>query len=222
MSTRLISLLFASVLASAAAAATADDNQGRTYQVTITNLTAGESFTPLLLTSHSYAPALLFAAGDAASTALAALAEGGDTAALQTLLDADPRVQATGTSSGLLDPGHTVSLTIRALPGRSRLSLAAMLIPTNDAFVALQNVALPRGHAVRTFYAPAYDAGSEPNDELCVSIPGPVCQGTGGSPGTGGEGFVHIHSGIHGIGDLVPAERDWRNPVAKVVIQRAE
>jgi len=48
-----------------------------------------------------------------------------------------------------------------------------------------------------------------------------VCGGVGGSPGIGGEGFVHIHAGIHGIGDLLPARYDWRNPVAKVVIQRA-
>jgi hypothetical protein len=48
-----------------------------------------------------------------------------------------------------------------------------------------------------------------------------LCAGAGGSPGVGGEGFVHIHPGIHGIGDLIPAQRDWRNPVAKISIERA-
>ena len=36
----------------------------------------------------------------------------------------------------------------------------------------------------------------------------------------GGEGYVYIHPDIHGVGDLVPAARDWRNPVAKITIRR--
>ncbi len=31
--------------------------------------------------------------------------------------------------------------------------------------------------------------------------------------------FVHVHAGIHGVADLVPAAHDWRNPVVEVVIQ---
>jgi hypothetical protein len=29
-----------------------------------------------------------------------------------------------------------------------------------------------------------------------------------------------VHSGIHGIGDLDNSMRDWRNPVALIVIRR--
>ena len=37
------------------------------------------------------------------------------------------------------------------------------------------------------------------------------------------EGFIHVHAGIHGIGDLIEAERDWRNPVARIaIIQTSE
>lgn len=56
-------------------------------------------------------------------------------------------------------------------------------------------------------------------------IPGPFFA-EGGGPGGGSaamggeEGYVHVHEGIHGIADLVVAERDWRNPVARVAIQR--
>lgn len=54
--------------------------------------------------------------------------------------------------------------------------------------------------------------------ELCDHIPGPPC-GKAFVRNTGGaEGYVHVHSGIHGIGDLVPEQFDWRNPVAEVVI----
>jgi hypothetical protein len=70
-------------------------------------------------------------------------------------------------------------------------------------------------------YSVAYDAGSEVNDELCASIPGPDCGGAGaGSPVGGEEGYVHVHTGIHGIGDLDPSERDWRNPVAMITVTR--
>jgi hypothetical protein len=31
---------------------------------------------------------------------------------------------------------------------------------------------------------------------------------------------VHIHAGMHGIGDLDASVRDWRNPVAQVTIRR--
>ena len=63
---------------------------------------------------------------------------------------------------------------------------------------------------------------SEPNDEDCDNIPGPVCDGAGPSPGAGGEDYVHIHAGIHGIDDLVASERDWRNPVAYITITRVK
>jgi len=38
----------------------------------------------------------------------------------------------------------------------------------------------------------------------------------------GAEGFVHVHSGIHGIGDLDPETLDWHNPVAEVTIRRVD
>ena len=100
-----------------------------------------------------------------------------------------------------------------------------MLIPTNDAFVALNGVPLPRGYDKVTMTAVAYDSGSERNDELCASIPGPLfieCGGSGGgaAPAGGEEGYVHIHAGIHGVGNLQAAQRDWRNPVALITVRR--
>ena len=73
-----------------------------------------------------------------------------------------------------------------------------------------------------TFFSPGFDAGSEPNDELCKNIPGPTCDGMGLSPGDndGDEGYVHIHRGMHGIGDLAADVYDWRNPVAKITVTR--
>ncbi|UCH79733.1 MAG: hypothetical protein JSW20_08215 [Nitrospiraceae bacterium] len=69
------------------------------------------------------------------------------------------------------------------------------------------------------YLSPGYDAGSEVNDELCSSIPGPFCGGAGLGE-EDGEGYVHINDGIHGIGDVPEDIFDSRNPVARVVIER--
>jgi len=194
-----------------------------TYEVTVTNLTYNQQFTPLLLATHR--PEItFFKVGQPATPELATLAEEGNVAPLRALLDASPLVTATVAGSGLLNPGKTLTFQIQGNPWRDRLSLAAMLIPTNDAFVALNAVALPLpGQGPQTMRPIAYDAGSEVNDELCSSIPGPLfpeCGGSGGGARVGGgEGFVHVHRGMHGIGSFKASQRDWRNPVAEVRIR---
>lgn len=197
---------------------------GRRFEVTITNLTRGQQFTPILVASHREG-VKLFTLGDQASTQLAILAEEGNTAPLAGLLSGMPEVKDVVSGAGLTDPGKSVTLTVDAPGIFNHLSVAAMLIPTNDAFFALNGIEGPRGNKELTLFSPAYDAGSERNDELCASIPGPSfaeCGGPGGGgmPAGGEEGFVHIHAGIHGIGNLTPAQRDWRNPVAKISIRR--
>lgn len=194
------------------------------YEVTITNITKDQQFTPTLVASHRTRVSI-FELGTPASSQLETLAEGGNTAPLQALLEENSRVREVGTSSGLLNPGQSVTISVSARRA-ARLSLASMLIPTNDAFVALNAVEAPRRNGqTSVFFARAYDAGTEINDELCASIPGPnfaECSGPGGgaSPTGGEEGFVHVHNGVHGIGDLITSQRDWRGAVARVSITR--
>ena len=213
-------------LASAfAAMANDDDDQwaAARYEVKITNLTRGQQFTPILATNHK--PSVrLFEVGQPASPELATLAEEGNTAPLAAALSGNVGVGSVVTGNGLTNPGATTTLIVQGRNGFARLSVAAMLIPTNDAFFAVNSVKLPRGDDVLILTVPAYDAGSERNDELCASIPGPnfvECGGSGGggAPG-GGEGFVHIHAGMHGIGSFKAADRDWRNPVARITVRR--
>ncbi len=220
LSLSVLGLLIATGLAAAPTVA-ADD--GLRYEVTITNLTRGQQFTPILVASHREG-VQLFTLGRPASSELATLAEEGNTGPLTSLLLGLPVVRDVTSSSGLLNPGHSVTVTVEGGAGFDHLSMAAMLIPTNDGFFALNGVAGPRGDQTLRLFSPAYDAGSERNDELCASIPGPFfveCGGPGGGgkPG-GGEGFVHIHAGIHGVGNLNAAQRDWRNPVAEITIRR--
>ena len=227
---RLAAAVAAIGLALAPGAPRADDEgqesrgEIRHFQVTITNLTRGQQFTPLLLASHK-SSVHLFVLGAAASPQLRTLAEEGNPGPLATLLRATLGVREVVTGTNLTSPGADKSFTIAA-GEHDRLSIAAMLIPTNDGFVAVDALNLSFARPDVTVFAPAYDAGTERNDELCSSIPGPFfleCGGAGGGAQVGGgEGFVHIHAGIHGVGDLKPALRDWRNPVAKIVIRRVE
>ena len=189
------------------------------YAVTITNVTAGQTFTPMLIVTHK--PSIgLFELGEPASDELALVAESGDIGPLAALLGSLPQaVYDTADSGGLLFPGDSVTVYVDARGKFDRVSLVGMLIPTNDTFVAMDSVPLSRkGRAVMV---PAYDAGSEFNDENCANIPGPTCGGAGASPGSG-EGYVHISNGIHGVGDLAPAVYDWRNPVAKITVKRVK
>jgi hypothetical protein len=192
------------------------------YEVTITNLTFGQVFAPILVTSHQ-AGVTLFTPGQPASLDLEVLAEAGDTGPLAALLSGMPEVLDVADSGGPLPPGQTVVVNVRTGGSFDHISVAAMLIPTNDGFFAINGVKGPTGSATLTLFSPAYDAGTEANDELCTHIPGPpaVCTGEGfNSSREGAEGDVHIHRGIHGIGDLIAADRDWRNPVAEVTIRR--
>jgi hypothetical protein len=196
--------------------AQADDKSQ--IEVTITNLTPGVYLTPVLVAGHK-GKLELFSAGQAASDELTAIAESGDIAPMTALLEANRRVSGTGHTEGLLAPGQSATVVLSGSKRTNRISIASMMLPTNDGFIGLNSVRVPsRGSA--TYLSPGYDAGTETNDELCVSIPGPICGGEGLSLNDDGEGFVHINRGIHGIGDLVAADHDWRNPVAKITVKR--
>ena len=219
-----ILLVLTLTIGGASALAFFSGSGGEAFNVTVTNLTRGQQFTPILVASHE-GGVNLFTLGESASGPLATLAETGDTGPLATLLMGTPGVNDVVTVGPLLDPGASRIITITGGGIFTHVSVASMLTPTNDGFVALNGVQGLMGKTL-TFFSSAYDAGSEANDELCSSIPGPFFEecggpGGGGAPG-GGEGYVHIHAGIHGIGDMDAGERDWRNPVAKITIARAD
>ena len=194
-------------------------NSQSTYEITITNITRGQTFTPILAASHQHG-IRIFSVGQPATAELALLAESGNTVPLAERLRSTAGVEEVTTADEPLPPGKSVTLQVSAIQA-DHVSVAAMLIPTNDTFFALNGVEAPLSEGSMSVHrSPGYDAGSEPNDELCANIPGPVCEGQGESTDVDGEGYVFIQQGIHGIGDLRPAERDWRNPVAQIVIRR--
>jgi len=197
--------------------------RGSSYTVTITNLTYDQIISPPVVVVHN-GKFRLFEPGLPASTELAALAEDGMTGPLVGLLEAAPGVSDYEVAGGGIPPSGSITVEVR-IQGNSRMiSLAGMLISTNDAFVGLDGYALPFGlfnsSRASIINAPAYDAGSEANTESCTHIPGPPCGNPGMRVTDGAEGFVHVHRGIQGVGDLDAPTKDWRNPVARISIQR--
>lgn len=207
------SLLFTSPIVLAG-----NDNHESVYRVTITNLTYSINFTPILVSSHRKGVSIV-EPGSVASDELTAIAEGGNIVPLSSTLSENSKVVDVQNSGGLLGPGQSVEVEVSARGGAKRISLASMMLPSNDGFIALNSVKAPK-HGSITYFSPGYDAGTEINDELCINIPGPTCGGIGPSPAEDGEGFVHIHRGIHGIGELAADVYDWHNPVAKITITR--
>lgn len=220
-----IHLTAAALAIAAASTASADDNRerGQSYEITITNLTAGQVFTPALLVTHTDDFAL-FHIGDAATAGLAYLAENGDPTMAQSEAASAMGVYRTAVDAdGFIPPGHSRTVMVEARGHFDKVSIAGMLATTNDTFYAVNGAMLPRG-GTHTIYAMAYDAGSEMNNELCSHIPGPPCDPMSGNAHVD-EGdhtrFVHVSNGIHGVGDLMSADTDWRGPVAMIEIHRS-
>lgn len=206
---KMLAVLFlGSVLFSATAAADS------TFEVTVTNITKGLTFTPIMVASTLKGDTF-FKLGEEASEELETIAETGNPDPLQNSLDSFDSTN----SGAMLSPGDSVTQVVATAGAYRYISVAAMLIPTNDLFFAVNGVAGPNGNKTIVVTSPAYDAGTEENDEDCLSLPGPGC-GMDPGPASVGEGYVYIANGIRGIEDLDADTLDWRNPVALIKITR--
>ncbi|HHJ80601.1 MAG TPA: hypothetical protein ENJ65_03095 [Candidatus Tenderia electrophaga] len=204
--------------------------------IKITNLTNAIHFTPLLVAAHD-SSSHLFMAGSAASSSLQAMAEGGDISGLATDIQATGGNIIENPAAGLLAPGSNTSFTLMSNDSNTRLSLTAMMLPTNDGFVGIDSLMIPSDKGIYTYYLNGYDAGTEANDELISGGGAPGVAGIpadpGGHAGTGGSGvamadsntMIHIHRGNLGDSDANAGSSDldssvhrWLNPVAELVI----
>ena len=197
--------------------------------VKVTNLTKGINFTPILISAHPNT-AGTFTSGTAASPEIQAMAEGGDISGLVTQLGTNSQFD-NNPAGGLLGAGANTTAEITSLATENtNLTILSMMLPTNDAFIALNNITIPTETGTYTYYLNAYDAGTELNTELASDIPGPPLTQSGGTgvvPYTTAtpveNGFIHIHRGTlgddnatGGKSDLDPTIHRWLNPVAKV------
>jgi hypothetical protein len=212
-----------------------------TYEITITNLTGGQPFSPPVLVTHQ-GPASLFQVGEPASAGIQQIAENGNNGPLLVSLEGNRFVDdvhegtfpllPAGTPGGEMFP-DSATYQITAGPGARFLSMAMMLVCTNDGFTGLDSLHIsgPVGRSL-TVYAYAYDAGTELNTEDFADIV-PPCQGligvTSDDPGTGMSnpelaegGVVAMHAGIAGGVDLLPEVHGWSEPVAMITITRVD
>jgi hypothetical protein len=236
------STLLAGVTAVAAAAVLASIASGgptalATYRVTLVNLTGGQPFSPPVAATHARG-LHMFQVGQLATDELAAIAQDGDELPMAALFKASPHVtEVVDVARPLTTHGKVVGsftdtavFEIHAAPN-DRLSLATMLICTNDGFLGLDAVRLP-GSSAKTFELNGYDAGREDNTEQSVDLVDP-CSALGpfplpGDPDGNEDAAVAthpvqpiaMHSGISGAGELSPAQHGWQDPVAHVRVER--
>ena len=166
------------------------------------------------------------------------MAEGGSIAGLEADVMGIGGTVVANPAAGLLAPATSVTFNMNT-DGTSndRLTIVAMLLPTNDAFAGLNAVEIPTEPGTYTFAVPAYDAGTEANDELLTGGGAPGAPGMPADPGglagmngTGAAGAddnpnVHIHRGAlgdidaaGGTSDLDSRVHRWLNPVVRVTI----
>ncbi|AQP99845.1 hypothetical protein B0W48_08610 [Pseudoalteromonas aliena] len=195
-----------------------------TFSVTVSNLTAGQPFSPITVVAHH--DGTLWQIGSPASVALETMAEGGDNSQLL----AFEKGIANASSEGPVGPGAntTVTITTDTLEVL-KLSLATMMVNTNDGFTGLSAIdvsALAVGDSImRTTVA--YDAGTEANTEAAGTLPGPVDNGEGFNEARNDVDFVARHPGVvtneDGLSSSVLSpEHKFDNPLAKVVITRTQ
>jgi len=200
------------------------------YQVRVTNLTYAQPMSPLALVLHNEGK--LWTVGEMASVALENLAESGDNSGVL----AETLVLSGQGGSGLLLPGMSETLDVSYTftdvnNAPMMLSLATMLVNTNDAFTGINaleinNLAIGESISLTTS---SYDSGTEKNSELMATIPGPAGGGSG-------EGFnaerddidkVAMHSGIVSVDDglmvsaLTQAHR-FDNPTLAIMVTRTK
>jgi hypothetical protein len=245
---------FRAVLSLVAAAAIAmifaAPAMGRSYDVTITDLTGGgpstgggQPLTPPVVATHT-GKNPIFQVGQAASVGVREIAENGNNNPLLAQLGADPFNQISHfKQAGMAplvpagNPGsanpNAVSFSIDGSNTARRLSFVSMLICTNDGFTGVNSLLLPGAVGQSTTKTTAgYDAHTEINTEDYADIV-PPCQGligpatgpmgtTFSNPTLAEGGVISHHGGIVGGADLIKARHGWTDPVARIEVERTD
>lgn len=169
--------------------------QQATFEVSFINVTNNQPLSPPAAMIHDNGYKA-WNIGSPATVELEELAESGSPAALiASATDALNMIAA----SDVIPPGGSGSLTL-VVDQTNNLSLtvATMLVNTNDAFTGvtgwnLSDIAV--GETAQVL-APIYDAGTESNDELASTIPGPAGGGEGFNPAREASDQVTRHPGV--------------------------
>jgi Spondin_N len=235
------------VAAGAMALVFAAPAMGRSYDVTITDLTGGttgggQPLTPPVVATHTGKNAI-FKVGQPASVGVREIAENGNNNPLLAQLGADPFNQISDFEQGpgplvpagnpMSGAGDEVTFSIDGSNRARRLSWVSMLICTNDGFTGVNSLKLPGAVGkTATKTTAGYDARTEINTEDYANIV-PPCQGLIGhtagemdsgiavsEPAIAEGGVISHHAGITGVDDLVQSIHGWTDPVARIEVER--
>ncbi|BDM65884.1 hypothetical protein NFHSH190041_33360 [Shewanella sp. NFH-SH190041] len=195
------------------------------YTVTVTNLTANQPFSPVALLQHSDA-FTAWQAGSSASVALEKLAEGGNAADF----DSETGVNARVSDTAPLGPGEQTKLSFELdAKDAAYLTVATMLVNTNDAFTGVSRVDLTKlpVYVPKTYRTKAYDAGTEGNSEARGTMPGPADGGEGFNAERNDVNRVYVHAGVISADDgfttsVLSASHRFDNPVALITVTRTK
>jgi len=218
-------IIFSSILAVASLTLTGcgggSENSVNKYSIKVQNLTSAQPMSPVAVVLHNSSYSL-FSVGSSASLALEKLAEDGDNSSV--IGNTNTSIEQTKSSDALLTPSSVQDIEITSQS--KYISLATMLVNTNDAFAGLNSydistIAVGENVEINVI---AYDAGTEKNSETAQTI-----------PGIGGEGFnslrddtnsiVRAHSGVISVDDGLNTSgltsiHKFDNPVVKLTIKR--
>lgn len=197
-----------------------------TYDITLSNLTNAQPISPPIAVLHAM-DYKAWQLGEPASVALEYMAEGG----MNSFLIEEAETRPTTTAEGALGPGKSQTLTISSEDkSLNMLTIAGMLVNTNDAFTGANALSLADLAVDETMslITSAYDSGTEANSEDVNTMPGPAAGGQGFSAARDDfTSVVTMHSGIVSRDDgfaesaLTEAHR-FDNPVMKITITRTE
>ncbi|WP_428775870.1 spondin domain-containing protein [Vibrio sp.] len=203
-------------------------NQYR-YSVQLQNLTANQPLSPMAVITHNQ-DFHLFAVGSSASLELEQLAEGGDNSGLLAMQDSNRDIELALSGNGVILPGQSDLLELTINRNKSGyLSLASMLVNTNDGFVGSANVellSLKVGESLQ-MPVPVWDAGTELDDESAATVPGPAAGGEGFNAARDDVDQVSFHSGVISADDglassALNATHRFNNPGAMLTITRVK
>ena len=194
------------------------------YDIRVINLTNSQPMSPITVVLHNEGS--LWNVGDMASPALEVLAESGDSTDLLAL----DLVLASAVGAGVLMPGMSETIMVESvLLVPTHLSLATMLVNTNDAFTGINAMSLANlgvGESI-SLVTSSYDAGTENNSELMSTIPGPAAGGEGFNADRDDVDFVATHAGVVTADDglnqsVLNHQHKFDNPTLRITVTRTE
>jgi len=203
-----------------------DNNTLRSFNVEVTNLSNQQPFAPVATVLHT-SGYHGFSLGSMASDGLELLAEGGDPSSFIAASNEQNMVLNSVSGTGVIAPGGNETITVQGNSSQPRLSLAGMLVNTNDGFIGLDDVdlgSLDIGDSLH-LQARVYDAGTEANTEAASDVPGQG--GEGINAARDDRDFIAVHSGIVSMDDgltssALDASYRFDNPAAQIIITRIQ